>query len=833
VDKAEFGLYELLLDRITADTELDERATGLLLAAWLGDDALEAAIDGEMPELPTADGPSGPSNPEVFLSAIHVRGFRGIGPHARLALPPGPGLTLVTGRNGSGKSSFAEAAELTLTGDCGRWSGRTAVWRDGWRNLHDAADSSVAVDLVSAGTSGVTRILREWQPGADLADSTWSRQLRGAKREPFDAAEWREDLLAYRPFLSYRELGDLISGKPSELHDALKSVLGLGPLAAAHDRLTRARKLRSEPERAAGKVRRDLRALLVNVDDERAARAAALLRSTNPDLAAVGALVQGTGDDSRPAALRELQALQVPDAEIVAAATRRIRAAMDRVAAAATADVRSADTAGSLLRAALRHHDETGEGPCPVCESGTLDAGWRTQTEARADELDASVTQLRAAVTGLKDAEHDARLLAQPVPAALTAAALDRTAAGDGGAVLDGGAAVDGDAVAVACAAATEAWRRWADAADHEQPIALADALDETAGSLRAAVTGLKAQAEAELARLDGVWAPYARALAAWLYQAEEAEDAVAAVADLTAAEKWLAATSDELRDRRLAPFAEASQRVWGMLRQQSNVELGPIHLTGSHTRRVAKLDVRVDGAEGTSALSVMSQGELHSLALSLFLPRATVDDSPFRFVVIDDPVQAMDPAKVDGLARVLADAARERQVVVFTHDDRLAEAVRRLELTATVYEVQRGERSVVTLRRCEHPVGRYLDDARAVARTPQLSAALKGELVASYCRSAIEAACHTRIRAKQLGAGAGHTRVEQLLRDAHNTSKILSLALFDDPDRPGDVATKLGVAGPEAVNAYRCCKQGAHQGVSDPEGLIRDTGQLTDWLAG
>lgn len=808
MDKAEFGLYELLLDRITQDVDLGERATNLLLAAWIGDGELQAVIGGDTVSFPTAEGPSGPSSPEVFLSAIRVRGFRGVGPQATLPLPPGPGLTLVTGRNGSGKSSFAEAAELTLTGDCGRWSGRTAVWRDGWRNLHYPTESTVAVDLVSAGTAGSTRIMRTWQRDDDLTDSIWTRQLHGAKREPFDAAGWREDLLAYRPFLSYRELGNLISGKPSELHDALKSVLGLGPLAAAQERLTRAKRLLAEPERAASKVRKELRTLLADIDDERAARAASLLRSTTPDLAALGTLVHGTDDAQQLAALRALQALPLPDPESVAAATARIRAAVDQVAAAATADVRTADTAGSLLRAALRHHDEAGDGPCPVCESGHLDSGWHTQTEARAIELETSVARLRSAVTELEDAEHDARLLTQAVPVALNPAA------------------------PIDCSTATEAWRRWVDAADHDQPGALAHALDDAVNPLIDAVTELKARAQAELGRLDEVWAPCARALAAWLHQAEMAAASTAVLPDLTAAEKWLVATSDELRDRRLAPFAEASQRVWGMLRQQSNVELGPIQLTGSHTRRVAKLDVRVDGAEGTTALSVMSQGELHSLALSLFLPRATVDDSPFRFVVIDDPVQAMDPSKVDGLARVLADVAKNRQVVVFTHDDRLAEAIRRLELPATVYEVQRGERSVVTLRRCEHPVSRYLDDARAVALTPELTAAIKGELVASYCRSAIEAACHVKIRAKRLGDGANHADVEELLKDAHNTSKILSLALFNDPNRPGEVATKLGIAGPRAVNAYRSCKHGAHQGISDPDGLIKDTKQLTDWLS-
>jgi hypothetical protein len=69
---------------------------------------------------------------------LTAQGFRGIGPPATLDLTPGPGLTLVVGRNGSGKSSFAEGLELPLTGDTYRWSQRSKVWRDGWRNLPSA-----------------------------------------------------------------------------------------------------------------------------------------------------------------------------------------------------------------------------------------------------------------------------------------------------------------------------------------------------------------------------------------------------------------------------------------------------------------------------------------------------------------------------------------------------------------------------------------------------------------------------------------------------------------------------------------------------------------------
>ena len=69
--------------------------------------------------------------PGTYLGALTVEGFRGVGEPAALPLNPGPGLTLVVGRNGSGKSSFAEAIEVLLTGDNRRWADRAAVWREG------------------------------------------------------------------------------------------------------------------------------------------------------------------------------------------------------------------------------------------------------------------------------------------------------------------------------------------------------------------------------------------------------------------------------------------------------------------------------------------------------------------------------------------------------------------------------------------------------------------------------------------------------------------------------------------------------------------------------
>src|SRR5258708_39227997 len=123
---------------------------------------------------------------------------------------------------------------------------------------------------------------------------------------------------------------------------------------------------------------------------------------------------------------------------------------------------------------------------------------------------------------------------------------------------------------------------------------------------------------------------------------------------------------------------------MWAHVRRKATGALGAILWSGRGNRRQVDVKVTIDGSPG-AALGVMSQGEVNALALSVFLPRATLPASPFRFLVIDDPVQAMDPAKVDGLARVLERTAADRQVIVFTHDNRLAQAVRQLSIPAAI----------------------------------------------------------------------------------------------------------------------------------------------------
>ena len=229
-----------------------------------------------------------------------------------------------------------------------------------------------------------------------------------------------------------------------------------------------------------------------------------------------------------------------------------------------------------------------------------------------------------------------------------------------------------------------------------------------------------------------------------------------------------------------------------------------------------------------------MSQGELHALGLALFLPRATAAESPFGFVIIDDPVQSMDPAKVDGLARVLSSAAASRQVVVFTHDDRLPAALRQLQLPATVWAVTRRERSVVSLKKVNDPVSRYLDDARALARTEQLPATVRAVAVAGMCRGALEAACVEVVRSRELAAGVPHESVERQLESAANSVQdIMALALFGSASRAGEVVKRVRELGGEAcVRAFWDAKQGVHDPMQgDLRRFVENTERLTKVL--
>lgn len=788
-------LLDLVLERL-GNVPLAEEAASLLLAACEGDASLSEQLSGETPRVADRSGERVAADPAgAYLRSITVAGFRGVGPSAKLELEPGPGLTLVVGRNGSGKSSFADGLEVLLTGDLKRWQELSAVWQGGWRNLHATDPVRILAELLVEG-AGPATAERTWDNTADFADSHAAVQFAGKKRADLDQLGWREPLVTYRPFLSHSELEAFFNG-PSRLYDLLSSVLGLEDLTTAEKRLSTARKDRKTALDEVSKDLPDLLVLLGSVDDERARSCVEALTGRKRDVERALTIATGipaTRPDSEVGRLRLLSQLTVPSEELAGEIVVELRAAADALDKTADSEAGQALALAGLLRSALDHYRAHGAGACPVCgRAGALDEAWRGRAEQQVARLQAQASAAREACEEADGARNRARDIFSLMPAALAGPPV-------------------GSADPEQARTTWAAWAARPDGDGAEGLRRLADHIQQAWPALRQSTISLAAAAEVERAAREDRWAPVAAAVAGWCKRASEAETAAKAVPALQAAITWLKNATDDIRNARLAPLGEQSREIWAQLRQESNVDLGPIRLSGSGTRRQVDVNVTVDGTAG-AALGVMSQGEVNALALSIFLPRATVAESPFRFLVIDDPVQAMDPAKVEGLARVLENVARSRQVLVFTHDDRLPEAVRRMGIPARILELTRRPESVVQIRSALTPVERLLKDAGDLCLDEAVPEDVAAQVVPGICRLAVEASFTEAIRRAQLRAGKRHAEVEAVIEAANTLTKRAALALFGDISKGGDVLARLNAWGRGAADTYKALNKGAHTG--------------------
>lgn len=332
----------------------------------------------------------------------------------------------------------------------------------------------------------------------------------------------------------------------------------------------------------------------------------------------------------------------------------------------------------------------------------------------------------------------------------------------------------------------------------------------ETAAALLAvAVEALRNEAAAAAAELEDAWAPAARAIASWVDLEAAARKDDDRLAQVQTAVMWLRTNTETLQQRRLAPVIDQAREIWGRMRHESNVDLDTISLTGASTRRRAIVEGSVDGVPA-GALAVMSQGELHALALALFIPRAMSPDSPFRFIVLDDPIQAMDPAKINGFVDVLVELAKSRQVIVFSHDERLPAAIRARSIPAQLLDVTREEGSVVVVRENESPAQRYIADAEAVILDEGLDDTIKQKAAPGLFRMAVEAAAHQRFFTDQARKGAAYHESEAAWEGAYSTQKRVALAMTG--------AAGGDIAGWKSYRAHRfptlaICASGAHSG--------------------
>ena len=854
----------IVYDRLDADGSLDDEAKLYVIAAL--DGTLDEIIQGNGQQGPPPR-PNAPETPAgAYLRRVSVTGFRGIGPRADLEVVPAPGLTLVVGANGTGKSSFAEGLEFLLTGRNSRWQDKSAEWRQGWRNLHTQDPPELEASFTVDGQPEDTAVSRRWDSvTAGIEDHTL---------EGLDDLEWSAALEAHRPFLSYDQLSDIVDKGPAARFDAMAAGLGLDRLSDARERL---RAQRLADHRTLEDARQELiafRAELDALDDERVGTVRTALANEPWDLDAVILVLEGVyGEDAdRPLdLLRRLSTIEFPSAEEVEECYQKLRDAHEELK---IPDVkgRNALRAARLLfalEAAQRIHEHDGNQPCPVCGEGWLDESLSsTISERISASADDWILATRASVL-LSEACDRARELCRPKPDWLS----------------------DAELVGVDASPAIKAWDHWSRALSDEpglpnvetqeldvwghpldedptrnHPVIniagtevhlsdlrnaridlgarsaysttlsdqgvleVAGRLTERGAQVRTAVEALREQARCELNRRENLWRPLRRQLLEWLPSARRGQQAAARTATVQAAADWLTHVEGDVRAERFRPIADQARRFWESMGKGSSVSLDDLTLAGQANRRHLELTTSIDGQAGV-ALSVMSQGELNALSLSLFLARALLPESPFRFLVIDDPVQAMDPTKVEGLARVLAEAAAERQVIVFTHDERLPAAARRLRIEHRLLAVTRRENSQVECQAVQEPVRRHLEDARAVWLTDPLDESTRRRVIPGFCRQALEAACIEAAWRNRTAAGRDYAETEQAVADAQTLNDKLTLVLLDDSngnhqDMRNELYRSFGTRARDVVDA---CNRGAHgHWNGGMEALIDGT----EWLA-
>ena len=795
-------LKNYVLQRADEDAKLSEQARLAVLAALEGADDLaevlgeEAASPGLIEALTTPDD-HGTQPVGAYLSSIAVQGFRGIGPKATVALQPGPGLIVIAGRNGSGKSTLAEALEIALTRINSRWEDKAAVWSQNWRNLHVGEPAEIRIGITEEG-AGTTTIGVDWPVGSDVRVDelkTWI-QRGGQKREDTSVLGWDAALELYRPLLSYDELSGILEGRPSDFYDQLYRLLGLEQLTEAIGRLDTEVNGLKRPEADLKKSRDALKAVLEAHDDSRAATALSQITKRKPDLKAVRPLITKGAASTVPAAWQQMQWLTTPASDEVADACATLRSSAETQRyETERSDMLAADR-GKLLQLSLAFHDQHGEQRCPVCGQGTLDQHWAAAAREALERGQRAVQALTAARAATKQARSALVTLVRSVSPPPVDAELSTLAEAKGAyeRLLD--LPVDGD-------------------------FALADHVEGLLPALAESYAAARQQAGELIKAREDAWGPVALELADWLSKAELAAAAEPKLAVASEALKWLQGNARELRNERIAPLAGHAKEIWAALRQESNVELGAIRLEGQKTTRRVELRADVDGSE-TEAFGVMSQGELQALALSIFIPRATSDQSPFRFLVLDDPIQAMDPSKIDGFLQVLTALAKDRQVIVLTHDDRLPAAIRRSRTPARIVELTRGLNSAVSVTESTTPAKRLLDDAYTIAADEVVPDGIKSAAIPVLCREALELTAWDVFAFRALAEGMSHDEVERKWEGSESTRRRLALALALDPDDNAAV-DKWRAGGRARKDTLAVATKGIHSGVDDYRSVVND----------
>ena len=93
---------------------------------------------------------------------------------------------------------------------------------------------------------------------------------------------------------------------------------------------------------------------------------------------------------------------------------------------------------------------------------------------------------------------------------------------------------------------------------------------------------------------------------------------------------------------------------------------------------------------DGKDVTPILSQGQLNSLALSIFLSMTETTDFPFSFIMLDDPSQSLGKEEKEKLADILNNISQNRDLILSTMDGELFEFLKgKIKTQKIIYEFE------------------------------------------------------------------------------------------------------------------------------------------------
>lgn len=661
----------------------------------------------------------------VAFKWVEIEGFRGFKDRQRVLLDASS--VLIFGPNGTGKTSFFDAIQWLLLGSLQRLE-RWRVRKNDEHIVNRYRGSEPAIVEAELEIGG-SRVWLRRQGKYDSGFLEWRSEDASLHGE--DAERRLETALTARPGQDVRRLlmtsallqqdvvREVLEDKPAQRYEQLAALLGLDELAAFDAAVGN----RAERLAAAGRAARhalqtaednaqtiaaqveSLRNDVRLADDVRQAREAIVSRLQALEPTVVVTMVPATSADAAllqqaartieeslaslvktARALRERrastanppeEALQRLE-ESAAAAERRAQEAQAAVAAAEVKLAAATERSSQLTAVAVQALDVLGP-QCPVCGQDINEHNVRGRLHRRiAGESD---TDVRNAMAAAELARRELAAANQEVDAVRKQLAPLRAAREEAQRLLR-----EEEELKEACGSFD---------VPRGTPVEIAGLSAIKAGDL--------SSAEAVLLALRVVWTSAGDLVAVLRTdttdarltelrsQLRRAEETVATVKEAAS----LASTQEEQgkllqrattravtavtakRFKRLAPTV---QDIYGRLDPHPSFKTLDFDLDVYRQKGIASPVAR-DEAESVDAdpLLVFSSSQANVTALSYFLALGwAAGPEALPFVLLDDPLQSMDDVNVLGFADLCRHIRRQRQLVISTHERRLASLLQR-----------------------------------------------------------------------------------------------------------------------------------------------------------